>query len=82
MGVKMNSDYRPVAAGEVIENSIVWAAAVPPKPDLPPKRPIKTPFRRGLFSRITLRVGAPVAVADATPERLQATVLALCGDCR
>jgi len=35
-----------------------------------------------LFSRIVLRAGAPVSAADATPARLQATVLALRGDCR
>jgi len=29
--------YRPGAAGEVIENSIVWATAVPPEPDLSPE---------------------------------------------
>ncbi|WP_153133241.1 MFS transporter [Dechloromonas hortensis] len=43
---------------------------------------MKTPFRRGLFSRISLRVGAPLAAAEATPARLQATVLALRGEQR
>ena len=38
---------------------------------------MKTPFRRGLFSPIALRVGKPVAAAEATPERLREQVLAL-----
>jgi 1-acyl-sn-glycerol-3-phosphate acyltransferase len=37
---------------------------------------------RGLFSRIGLVVGAPLAPDQATPERLQERVLALRGDCR
>jgi len=37
---------------------------------------------RGMFSRITLVAGAPVAPARATPELLQETVLALRGDWR
>ena len=37
---------------------------------------------RGLFSRITLVAGIPVAPARATPELLQETVLALRGDWR
>jgi hypothetical protein len=37
---------------------------------------------RGIFSRIALVAGAPVAPALATPEYLQATVLALRGDRR
>ncbi len=37
---------------------------------------------RGVFSRIALVVGEPVAPADATPERLQQAVLALRGDTR
>jgi len=37
---------------------------------------------RGLFSRITLRAGAPVAPGHATPEELQAIVLALRGERR
>ncbi len=40
------------------------------------------PFRRGVFSRIGLAVGAPVDPADATPEALQARVLELRGDWR
>ena len=40
------------------------------------------PFRRGVFSRIGLVVGAPVAPGDATPEALQARVLAMRGDWR
>jgi hypothetical protein len=40
------------------------------------------PFRRGVFSRIALAVGAPLAPADATPAALQARVLALRGDWR
>jgi hypothetical protein len=43
---------------------------------------MKTPFRRGVFSDIALRVGAPVPAGDATPEHLQAQVLALRGECR
>ncbi len=35
---------------------------------------------RGLFSRIVLAIGEPVAPKDATPERLRAEVLALRGD--
>jgi 1-acyl-sn-glycerol-3-phosphate acyltransferase len=38
------------------------------------------PFRRGFFSRIRLRAAAPVPAAEATPERLQATVAELRGD--
>lgn len=40
------------------------------------------PFRRGLFNRIALKVGAPVWPAEASPEALQAKVLALRGDWR
>ncbi len=40
------------------------------------------PFRRGLFSKVSLAVAAPVAPAAATPEALHATVLALRGDVR
>ena len=40
---------------------------------------MKTPFRRGLFSRIRLRVGSPIAPGEATPARLHAEVLALRG---
>ena len=40
---------------------------------------MKTPFRRGLFSRITLRAGAPIAAADAQPEFLQRRVAELRG---
>jgi 1-acyl-sn-glycerol-3-phosphate acyltransferase len=39
------------------------------------------PFRRGLFSRIALVAGAAVPAAEALPERLQADVAALRGDC-
>ncbi|MDQ8023717.1 MAG: MFS transporter [Moraxellaceae bacterium] len=38
------------------------------------------PLRRGLFNRIVLRVGEPVAAADATPQALQEQVLALRGE--
>ena len=38
------------------------------------------PFRRGLFSKIELVVGAAVPAAAALPERLQADVTALRGD--
>jgi 1-acyl-sn-glycerol-3-phosphate acyltransferase len=40
------------------------------------------PLRRGLFSRIALLVGSPVAPQDATPERLQEIVSGLRGDCK
>jgi 1-acyl-sn-glycerol-3-phosphate acyltransferase len=40
------------------------------------------PFRRGLFSRIALAVGAPLPPAAATPEALQAQVAALRGEWR
>ena len=43
---------------------------------------MKTPFRRGVFSDIALRVGAPVPAAAATPDFLQAKVLALRGEQR
>ena len=43
---------------------------------------MKTPFRRGLFSRIGLRVGEAVPASEATPERLQVEVLALRGELR
>jgi 1-acyl-sn-glycerol-3-phosphate acyltransferase len=35
------------------------------------------PFRRGIFSRVGLSVGKPVAAADVSPELLQAKVAAL-----
>jgi hypothetical protein len=38
------------------------------------------PFRRGVFSRIALAVGPPLAPAEATPAALQERVLALRGD--
>jgi 1-acyl-sn-glycerol-3-phosphate acyltransferase len=38
------------------------------------------PFKRGVFSRIQLVAGAPIAPREATPEGLQAQVLALRGD--
>ena len=38
---------------------------------------MKTPFRRGMFSDIALRVGAPVAAEQATPEHLRALVARL-----
>ncbi len=44
-------------------------------------RAMKKPFRRGLFSPIGLVAGEPVAAQEATPQHLQATVLALRGDC-
>ena len=43
---------------------------------------MQSPFRRGVFSDIALHVGAPVAAAKATPEYLQAEVLALRGELR
>jgi 1-acyl-sn-glycerol-3-phosphate acyltransferase len=39
------------------------------------------PFRRGVFSRIELVAGAAVPPAEALPERLQAVVTTLRGDC-
>ena len=35
------------------------------------------PFRRGMFSRVGLNVGAPVAPAEVQPELLQARVARL-----
>ena len=43
---------------------------------------MKTPFRRGVFSAIGLKVGAPLDAAAATPERLFESVLALRGERR
>lgn len=43
---------------------------------------MKSPFRRGMFSRIDLRVGAPLPADQATPARLHAEVLALRGERR
>lgn len=40
------------------------------------------PFRRGLFSRIGVAVGAPLAPLEASPERLQQVVLGLRGEWR
>ncbi len=40
---------------------------------------MKKPFRRGLFSRIALRAGAPIAAADALPDTLQVRVAELRG---
>jgi 1-acyl-sn-glycerol-3-phosphate acyltransferase len=41
---------------------------------------MRRPFRRGVFSRIALAVGPPLAPAEATPAALQERVLALRGD--
>jgi len=35
------------------------------------------PFRRGLFSRVGLVAGAPLAAAEVSPERLRSEVSAL-----
>ncbi len=43
---------------------------------------MKIPFRRGLFSAITLRVGPPVAAEAASVANLQSLVLALRGERR
>ena len=43
---------------------------------------MQTPFRRGMFSAIALRVGPPLPPEALTMERLFASVLALRGDCR
>ena len=43
---------------------------------------MKKPFRRGLFSTIALRVGAPLPAAEATPDGLQARVAELRGEVR
>jgi hypothetical protein len=40
------------------------------------------PLRRGIFSRIALTVGTPVAPVAATPEHLQQIVAGLRGDWR
>jgi 1-acyl-sn-glycerol-3-phosphate acyltransferase len=40
------------------------------------------PFRRGLFSRIELAVGAPRTAAEAAPERMREDVATLRGDWR
>lgn len=42
---------------------------------------MKTPFRRGVFSDIALRAGAPVAAEQASPAYLQSVVAGLRGDC-
>jgi hypothetical protein len=41
---------------------------------------MRRPFRRGLFSRIGIHVGAPVRPAASAPERLRQLVLELRGD--
>ena len=40
-------------------------------------RPMRRPFRRGLFSRVSLVAGDAVAPADVTPLGLQQRVSAL-----
>lgn len=40
------------------------------------------PFRRGMFSKIALTVGAPRAAVEATPERMREDVAMLRGDWR
>ncbi len=40
---------------------------------------MKSPFRRGFFSSISLRVGAPLAAAEATPDNLRRAVSDLRG---
>ena len=42
---------------------------------------MKTPFRRGLFSKIVLRVGVPVVAEEAGPAQLRAIVAGLRGEC-
>ena len=43
---------------------------------------MKTPFRRGAFSAINLRVGAPIPAEQAKPEYLREVVLGLRGEKR
>src|SRR5574343_202834 len=43
---------------------------------------MKTPFRRGMFSDIALRVGPPVVAEQASPKHLQTLVAGLRRDCR
>ena len=43
---------------------------------------MRRPFRRGVFNRIELVAGSPVAPTEATPEGLQLQVAALRGDYR
>ncbi len=43
---------------------------------------MKKPFRRGLFSDIALRVGAPLAPTEVTPDGLRALIARLRGDVR
>jgi 1-acyl-sn-glycerol-3-phosphate acyltransferase len=45
-------------------------------------RALQRPFRRGFLSRIALVIGTPLDAAEATPERLQAKVTGLRGECR
>lgn len=40
---------------------------------------MQTPFRRGIWSQICLRIGAPLSAAEATPEQLQKVVRQLRG---
>ena len=42
---------------------------------------MKTPFRRGVFSKIALRVGVPVVAEEAGPAHLRAIVAGLRGEC-
>ena len=42
---------------------------------------MKTPFRRGVFSKIALRVGVPVLAEEAGPAQLRAIVAGLRGEC-
>ena len=42
---------------------------------------MKTPFRRGVFSKIVLRVGVPVVAEEAGPAHLRAIVAGLRGEC-
>ena len=41
---------------------------------------MRKPFRRGVFNRIDLNIGAPVPAAEASPEALQTQVAALRGE--
>jgi hypothetical protein len=43
-------------------------------------RAMARPFRRGLFNRIEVVVGAPLAPAELTPEALRARIAAQLGD--